>query len=137
MTDHNQWDACPTGLVTKMARELRDRQFRDRLRPVIAGVAIVLVLAVAWAFQGNGGPGVNPLTCAETVPLLAAYHNDALDPAVTTRVAGHLANCPSCRKHYQDRFPGEASLAEDLNKLVASGASFVVIDAGSVLLAAR
>ena len=130
MTDHGQWDDCPAGLVTKMAGELRAQQFRVQLRPMIAGVAIVLILGVTWGIQSQIGRAPGPLTCAETVPLLADYHNDALDSSATTRVAEHLANCPSCRKHFEDRFPGEARVAEDSGKLVA-------VQGRSLILAAR
>jgi hypothetical protein len=120
MTDHGQWDDCPAGLVTKMAGELRARQFRAQRRPVIASVAILLILGVTWGIQSQIGVGSNPLTCAETVPLFADYHNDSLDASATARVAEHLANCPSCRKHFEDQFPGEARVTEDSGKLVAA-----------------
>lgn len=130
MTDHSPWDDCPAGLVTKMAGELRARQLRARLRPAIAGVAILLILGVTWGIQSQIGAEANPLTCAETAPLLADYHHDALDPSVSTRVAEHLASCPSCRKHFEDQFPGEARVSEDSGKLVAG-------DGRSLMLAAR
>ncbi|MBP86518.1 MAG: hypothetical protein CMJ64_07370 [Planctomycetaceae bacterium] len=130
MTEHGPWDECPTGLVTKMAGQLRAKQLRARLRPMMAAVAILLVLGGTWAVQSKIGDGAEPLTCVETVPMLADYHSGNLEGSVATRVDEHLANCPSCRKHFEDQFPGEARIVEDADKLVA-------LRARSVLLAAR
>ena len=118
MTVHDLWEECPAGLVAKMAGELRARRLRARLRPALVAVAVLLVLGGAWGLQTFTGSAKNPLNCAQTMPLMADYHDGALGPQVTARVAEHLANCPACRKHYQDQFPGDARLDEVHDELV-------------------
>jgi len=83
------------------------------LAPIASGVAIMLVLGLGWAAQSRINTAGKPLNCAETRTLLADYHNGALGAPTTTRVAKHLANCHSCRKHFENQFPGEARLGED------------------------
>jgi anti-sigma factor RsiW len=36
------------------------------------------------------------MTCAESQPLLTAYHDRELDPASSARIAGHVATCAGC-----------------------------------------
>ena len=129
MTDHGQWEECPAGLVTTMAGELRSKRLRARLRPVIASVAILLVLGVTWAVQSPNRADAEPLNCAETVPLLADYHAGTLPRVATTRVAEHLANCDSCRKHFNNQFPGEAHLPQEGDRLQADQAPPILLGA--------
>ena len=130
MTDHVPWDECPAGLVAKMAGDLRAKRLRARLRPALAVVAILLVLGVAWGMQNRSGAAAAPLDCGQTVRLMDGYHQETLNPRLTKRVSEHLANCSSCRKHFHDQLPGEASLEADADKLVAR-------HTGSRMLAAR
>ena len=47
------------------------------------------------------------LTCRQTVPLLAEYHDQTLGAAVASDVREHLLHCPMCRKHYEELYPSE------------------------------
>ena len=124
MTDQGPWDECPAGTVARMAHELRGKRFRARLRPVIAGAAVLLLVGVVWAVSARQG-AAGPLNCAETIPLLADYRSEKLSPALKARVAEHLARCPACRRHFSDQFPGEASIPGGRGKLVAGRLDFV------------
>lgn len=119
MTAHDSWDDCPAGLVAKLAGELRAKRLRARLRPALAAVAILLVFGLAWGFHTYTGAAANPLNCAQTVPLMADYRDGALGSKLTARVEEHLANCPSCREHFQEQFPGDARRGEVHDELVS------------------
>ena len=38
-------------------------------------------------------------TCSETIERISAYHDGELSPALSDRVAGHLAECAGCRAY--------------------------------------
>ncbi len=123
MQDDNQWEECPVGLVTGMASKLRSQRRTQQLRPVFgAGLLLVLAIAIGYSFSGAGSsPSRSKLTCAETVPLLADFHDNSLDEAVVQDIQTHLSDCPSCRDHYDELYPSEvrSGAAADSNIVAA------------------
>ncbi len=109
MQNSDPWDDCPAGIVTEMATELRRREFRARLLPVLATGLVVLLVGVAgYGLMGRDGSALHSvLTCRETVPLLAKYHDHSLEASQANDVQEHLSRCPMCRKRYARLYPSE------------------------------
>lgn len=123
MQDQDSWSDCPTGVVSDMASQLRLRKRQAQLRPVLtAGVAVLVLLAVSYALIGGGASDAKAgLTCSETAPLLAKYHDQSLEADVANDVREHLSRCPACQKHYEDAYPSEVrNRAPKTDQLVAS-----------------
>lgn len=121
MTDSGQWNQCPDGTLSGLASRLRAQRRSAQLRPVIAGAVLLLVVCGSYVLTNNLLADSDPLTCAETVPLLAEYQSGSLKSSTERRVRDHLASCPSCRKHYQDEFPDEARRKNVGRDLVLTG----------------
>ena len=109
MQDQGPWDDCPSGVVTEMAGQLRRRKRYAQLRPFLfVGVAALLLSAIGYGLANRNEPGSRGgLTCRETAPLLAKYHDQSLDAAAANGVQEHLSHCPRCRKHYEELYPSE------------------------------
>ena len=125
MQDQDPWIDCPRGTVSEMAAQLRRRKSRMQRRPAVAfGLALLLFSAVGYGLMDRDEPGTRAgLTCQETVPLLAKYHDRSLEATAANDVQEHLSHCPMCRKRYEARYPNEVrnhSSAE--NRLVAVAA---------------
>ena len=127
MQDQGPWGDCPSGVMTEMVARLRRRKRQSQLRPIIlSGIALLLLSFVAYGLTSREESGSGRgLTCRETVPLLAKYHDRTLDATVASDVREHLSQCPACRKHYTELYPSEVrNRASTEHRLLAVAAQF-------------
>jgi hypothetical protein len=113
MQDRDPWGDCPAGVVSEMAGRLRRRKRQTQLRSLAAsGLAMLLVAAIGYGLVTQM-TGEDPaeiragLNCRETIRLLASYQDQSLEDSVAKEVREHLSRCPSCRKHYEEKYPSE------------------------------
>ena len=121
MSEHDQWQDCPPGLLAGMASQLRREQRRGKQLPLIVGVAVLLVIGLGYAALRQ--PDASPLprlTCDDTISLFADFRAGNLDAQTAIRVREHLSHCPHCRERYEQEYPSDARETKPDDSLVAS-----------------
>ncbi len=118
--EHDRWESCPPGTLTRTVHEIRRRHL-GRRRVKIAGLTssfVVLLFVVVIIAQQFGRTPLNtipimgPISCATLRSLLPAYIAQELKPGVMGQVETHLDKCPHCREQYNKEkeetvFPGQ------------------------------
>lgn len=95
-SNHDQWDACPDGMLGGLANRLQaNRRAKSTQRAV--GVASVLVLIAGWlAFQVASDD--EQLTHADVRRHAEEFIAGTLDQETTERIQQHIDACPECRR---------------------------------------
>lgn len=127
MTDHDQnqqqWDECPAGALSALARRLNARHRYQRAVRITQFGALGLVVVAAGivtgglinARRGPVGPVV-PVTlvrinCRECKSNFEAYHlhltsQQPMDATAAEQMRVHLERCKGCRLAFQKQYPG-------------------------------
>ena len=109
--NHDAWQPCPPGEIGRMVGQLNTQRRRQQLKQFGGGVA-ALVLLTAVVIAGRGlltrpspsEPIYGGIACSQVMPLMQAYHDRTLAPALTKKIRIHLDQCPNCGPKYRQMY---------------------------------
>ena len=114
--NHDDWQACPPGVLTRMVTQLDARQRRARFRQ-LAGTGLLTMLLGAVGIILFGGfvlyeePTFGGISCTDCLVHAAEYHNylvgknPAMDADLAGKIKSHLEKCGCCRAKFHQAYP--------------------------------
>ena len=115
-TGNNQdWDACPTGELTRLGDGLRMKAAKhQRAQSIRLGGLVTALLLVAFVgYQVTTGalaPG-EQISCQACANMFDEYHAhlttaESMGATELEQMEGHLAYCKKCRDAFETTYPG-------------------------------
>jgi len=116
--DSGDWGDCPQGELSRMVRKLDASRARGRTKKLVQTSLLGTLLVAAGVVVGgslltsNRVAGYGGISCAECKSHFAEYHAHVTgaelleDLGLATSMAGHLADCQSCKSRFDANYPG-------------------------------
>ncbi len=104
--NHDSWDACPPGELTRMVRRIDIRRRREALKRMggVAAAVVVVGLGGYAATEWLGGPReyhYGGIACSEVMRRMPDYMASRLPADLMRRIGVHLEKCPNCGPRYR------------------------------------
>lgn len=101
-----QWESCEGGQLRQAVRQIQIHRRRQSLTR-FGGFAVLLMIVVLIGglaldrHLGLSKPLHGGITCADVKANLSEFIAERNDSDLHHRIAVHLDECPSCKRHYQ------------------------------------
>jgi hypothetical protein len=112
----DDWQACPPGELTRMARRLSARERRARFSQLASNGLLSMLLFAAGAILVGGfviyeEPTFGGISCTDCLSHADEYHNHLVgkvtmaDVELVGRIETHLELCLCCRAKFRQAYP--------------------------------
>ena len=102
----SEWHTCSPGTLGSMATVQKRKHAQQQFGKIAAAttLAVVLLASASYFFRGGEqGRVLGGLACNEVLNNLDGYILGKVDSDLSSRMEEHLAGCPKCQHHYEER----------------------------------